>query len=88
MGIAQPPLEQHAVDAYKMAREPDLQLVQPGDALRQGSDAIVAGQREVCHIGQLLHSLREVQQPPLILISLALPLWRLVAVQHNLLQLL
>ena len=39
------------------------------------------------HVSQLLHGFREVQQAPLGLIGLALPLWRLVTVQHNFLQL-
>lgn len=39
------------------------------------------------HVGQLLHGFREVQQPPLGLIGLALPLWRLVTIQHDFLQL-
>ena len=40
------------------------------------------------HVGQLLHGFREVQQPPLGLIGLALALRGLVAVQHYFLQLL
>lgn len=48
----------------------------------------MAGQRQVGHVGQLLHGFREVQQPPLGLLGLALPFWGLVTVQHNLLQLL
>ncbi len=52
----------------------------------QGCNAIVARQRKMGHVGELLHGLRVVQQPPLSFIGLALPLGGLITVQHNLLQ--
>lgn len=63
----------------------DLQLVQTGNAMGQGCNAVVARQRKVCHVGELLHGLRVVQQPPFSFIGLALPLGGLITVQHNLL---
>lgn len=65
-----------------------LKLVQPGDALWKCCDAVMAGQRQMSHVSQLLHGFREVQQPPLGLLRLPLALRRLITIQHNLLQLL
>ena len=57
-----------------------LQLIQPGDALGQGCYAVMARERQMSHVSQLLHGFREMQQSPLGLISLALPLWGLITV--------
>ena len=66
---------------------PHLQLVEARDADRQLGDAVVAGEREVSHIGQVQHALRERAQAPFDLLRARLGLGRLVAVQHQLLQL-
>ena len=71
--------------AMQASDSTDLQLVQAGNAMGQGSNAVVARQRKMSHVGELLHGLRVVQQPPLSFIGLALPLRGLITVQHNLL---
>lgn len=64
----------------------DLELIQAGNSMGQRGNAIVARQRKMSHVGELLHGLRVVQQPPLSFIGLTLPLRGLITVQHNLLQ--